>query len=116
MGGPAPPAIDRAARLGDGWIAAPWATDEQAAEMATQYRKACEAHGRPAGAVVLRRDIPAGGDQAEARRGAQPTFAGGYRGTDPAATAAGGPDQVAHRFARYATLGYDHVLVRHLTG
>ncbi|MDQ1489009.1 MAG: hypothetical protein QOJ23_1523, partial [Actinomycetota bacterium] len=45
IGGHAPAAIDRAARLGDGWIVAPGATDGQAAEMAAAYRKACEAHG-----------------------------------------------------------------------
>jgi alkanesulfonate monooxygenase SsuD/methylene tetrahydromethanopterin reductase-like flavin-dependent oxidoreductase (luciferase family) len=114
IGGEAPPAIDRAARLGDGWIAAPWATDEQAEEMAALYRKACEAHGRPAGELVLRRDIHVGADEAEARRVAQPILEGGYRGMDPAATVVGGPDQVAERFAGYAAMGYDHILVRHL--
>lgn len=114
IGGHAPPALDRAARLGDGWIAAPWATDEQAAEMAAAYRKACEAHGRPPGAVVLRRDVHVGGDEAEARRVAQPVLDGGYRGMDPAATVVGSPDQVAERFAGYAAMGYDHVLIRHL--
>jgi len=114
IGGHAPPAIDRAARLGDGWIAAPWASDEQAAEMASMYRKACEAHGRPAGELVLRRDIHVGGDEAEARRVAQPILDGGYRGMDPGATVVGGPDQVAERFAGYSAMGYGHVLVRHL--
>jgi alkanesulfonate monooxygenase SsuD/methylene tetrahydromethanopterin reductase-like flavin-dependent oxidoreductase (luciferase family) len=33
---------------------------------------------------------------------------------DPAATVVGGPEQVAERFAGYAAMGYDHVLVRHL--
>jgi alkanesulfonate monooxygenase SsuD/methylene tetrahydromethanopterin reductase-like flavin-dependent oxidoreductase (luciferase family) len=114
IGGHAQPAIDRAARLGDGWIAAPWATDDQAAEMAAAYRKACEAHGLPPSAVVLRRDIHVGGDEADARRVARPVLEGGYRGMDPAATVVGSPDQVAERFAGYAAMGYDHVLVRHL--
>jgi alkanesulfonate monooxygenase SsuD/methylene tetrahydromethanopterin reductase-like flavin-dependent oxidoreductase (luciferase family) len=114
IGGHAPPAIDRAARLGDGWIAAPWATDEEAAEMAAVYRKACEEHGHAPGAVVLRRDVHVGGDEAEARRVAQPILDGGYRGMDPAATVVGSPDQVAERFAGYDAMGYDHVLVRHL--
>ena len=114
IGGHAAPAIDRAARLGDGWIAAPWATDEQAAEMATTYRKACEAHGKAPGEVVLRRDIHVGGDESDARRVAQPVLDGGYRGMDPAATVVGSPEQVAERFAGYAAMGYDHVLIRHL--
>ena len=114
IGGHAAPAIDRAARLGDGWIAAPWATDDEAAEMAATYRKSCEEHGIQPGSVVLRRDVHVGGDEAEARRVAQPVLDGGYRGMDPAATVVGSPDQVAERFAGYAAMGYDHVLVRHL--
>jgi alkanesulfonate monooxygenase SsuD/methylene tetrahydromethanopterin reductase-like flavin-dependent oxidoreductase (luciferase family) len=114
IGGHAAAAIDRAARLGDGWIAAPWATDDQAAEMADAYRKACEAHGRPPGEVVLRRDVHVGADDADAHRVAQPVFDGGYRGMDPTATVVGGPETVARRFSRYAGMGYDHVLVRHL--
>jgi alkanesulfonate monooxygenase SsuD/methylene tetrahydromethanopterin reductase-like flavin-dependent oxidoreductase (luciferase family) len=114
IGGHAAPAIDRAARLGDGWIAAPWATDEQAAEMAATYRKACEAHDRAPGEVVLRRDVHVGSDDENARRVARPVLDGGYRGMDPAATVVGGPETVARRFSRYAEMGYDHVLVRHL--
>jgi alkanesulfonate monooxygenase SsuD/methylene tetrahydromethanopterin reductase-like flavin-dependent oxidoreductase (luciferase family) len=114
IGGHAAPALDRAARLGDGWIAAPWATDDQAAELAAAYRKACEAHGRTPAAVVLRRDIHVGGDEADARRVAQPVLDGGYRGMDPSATVVGSPEQVADRFAAYGEMGYDHILIRHL--
>jgi alkanesulfonate monooxygenase SsuD/methylene tetrahydromethanopterin reductase-like flavin-dependent oxidoreductase (luciferase family) len=114
IGGHAPAAIDRAARLGDAWIVAPWATDEQAAEMVAAYRKACEAHDRTPTAVAIRRDVHVGGDEADARRVAGPVLEGGYRGMDPSATVVGSPEQVAERFAGYAALGYDHVLVRHL--
>ncbi len=114
IGGHAPAALDRAARLGDGWIAAPWATDDQAGELAQAYHKACEAHDRPPGEVVLRRDVHVGDDDADARRVARPILEGGYRGMDPAATVVGGPERVAARFSRYANMGYDHVLVRHL--
>jgi alkanesulfonate monooxygenase SsuD/methylene tetrahydromethanopterin reductase-like flavin-dependent oxidoreductase (luciferase family) len=114
IGGHAPPALDRAARLGDGWIAAPWATDDQCAELAAAYRKVCEAHGRTPSAVVLRRDVHVGGDEADARRVAGPVLDGGYRGMDPSATVVGSPEQVAERFAAYAAMGYGHILVRHL--
>ena len=36
------------------------------------------------------------------------------RGLDPLALVVGSPEQVAERFAAYAGMGYDHVLVRHL--
>jgi alkanesulfonate monooxygenase SsuD/methylene tetrahydromethanopterin reductase-like flavin-dependent oxidoreductase (luciferase family) len=114
IGGHAPAAIDRAARLGEGWILAPWAADEQAAEMAAAYRKSCEAHDRTPTAVVIRRDVHVGGDEADARRVAAPVLDGGYRGMDPSALVVGSPEQVAERLAGYASMGYDHVLVRHL--
>ena len=114
IGGHAPAAIDRAARLGDAWIAAPWASDEQAAGMASAYRKACETHGRTPAAVVIRRDIHVGADDEDAGRVARPVLDGGYRGMDPAATVVGSPARVAERFAAYAAMGYDHVLIRHL--
>ena len=44
----------------------------------------------------------------------RPVLDGGYRGMDPSATVVGSPEQVAERFAGYAAMGYDHVLVRHL--
>ncbi|HET9770057.1 MAG TPA: LLM class flavin-dependent oxidoreductase [Acidimicrobiia bacterium] len=113
IGGHAAPALDRAARLGDAWIAAPWATDEEAADLAGAYRKACETHGR-APVAVLRRDIHVGADEADAQRVARPVLDAGYRGMDPSATVVGSPEQVAERFAGYAAMGYDHVLVRHL--
>ncbi|HVW34396.1 MAG TPA: LLM class flavin-dependent oxidoreductase [Acidimicrobiia bacterium] len=114
LGGHAASAIDRAARLGDGWIAAPWATDEQAAELAAGYLEACEVHGRPPGTVVLRRAVHVGADDADARRVAGPVLSGGYRGMDPSATVVGGPEEVAERLTHYAAMGYDHILIRHL--
>jgi alkanesulfonate monooxygenase SsuD/methylene tetrahydromethanopterin reductase-like flavin-dependent oxidoreductase (luciferase family) len=114
IGGHAPAALDRAARLGDGWILAPWAPDGEAADLAAAYLKACETHSRTPSAVVIRRDVHVGADEADARRVAGPVLDGGYRGMDPSATVVGSPQQVAERFAGYAAMGYDHVLVRHL--
>jgi alkanesulfonate monooxygenase SsuD/methylene tetrahydromethanopterin reductase-like flavin-dependent oxidoreductase (luciferase family) len=114
IGGDAPPAIDRAARLGDGWIAGPWATDEQVAAMLQQYKDLCAAHGRTPAAVAIRRDIHVGADAKEAAEVAAPVLERGYRGFDPAATVVGGPAEVAERFAGYAAMGFTDVLVRHL--
>jgi alkanesulfonate monooxygenase SsuD/methylene tetrahydromethanopterin reductase-like flavin-dependent oxidoreductase (luciferase family) len=114
VGGSAPAAVDRAARMGDGWILGPWETDEEAAALARAYRERCEVHGRTPAAVALRRDIHVGRDDADARAAAGPVVEAGYRGLDPASLVVGGPGEVSERFARYAEMGYTDVIVRHL--
>ena len=49
IGASAPPAIDRAARLAEGWIASPGLTREEARAQADLYRERCAAYGRAAG-------------------------------------------------------------------
>jgi alkanesulfonate monooxygenase SsuD/methylene tetrahydromethanopterin reductase-like flavin-dependent oxidoreductase (luciferase family) len=114
IGGHAPAAIDRAARLGDGWIAGPEATDEQAAELVAAYRERCAVHGRTPTVVAIRRDVHVGQDDADARAVADPVLQRGYRGFDVAATVVGGPERVEERFAGYAAMGFTDVIIRHL--
>jgi alkanesulfonate monooxygenase SsuD/methylene tetrahydromethanopterin reductase-like flavin-dependent oxidoreductase (luciferase family) len=114
IGGHVPAALDRAARLGDGWLAGPEATDDEAARLVTAYRERCEARGRVPSAVAIRRDVHMGADDGEAAAVAKPVLDGGYRGFDPAACVVGGPATVAARFAGYAAMGYTDVVVRHL--
>ncbi len=114
IGASAPPAIDRAARLGDGWLAAPGLTPEQAAEQLRLYRAACERHGRPVGVCAIRRDIYVGETGAEAEEAAGKMIARGYRGFPPEALIVGDASRVAASFAELAATGYDEVVVRHL--
>jgi alkanesulfonate monooxygenase SsuD/methylene tetrahydromethanopterin reductase-like flavin-dependent oxidoreductase (luciferase family) len=107
--------IDRAARLGDGWIAGPWVPLDQARAQADLYREQRAAHGRDGtGVVAIRRDIHVGADAADAHRVADPVLASGYRGLPPDAPVVGGPEAVAEAFLGLAGLGYTDVLVRHL--
>src|SRR5690348_12246857 len=68
IGASAPPAIDCAARLAEGWIASPGLTREEAHAQADLYRERCAAYGRQPGAIVLRRDIYVGETSSEARQ------------------------------------------------
>jgi alkanesulfonate monooxygenase SsuD/methylene tetrahydromethanopterin reductase-like flavin-dependent oxidoreductase (luciferase family) len=114
IGGAAPPAIDRAARLGDAFLAGPEATPADAAELINRYLERCAAHGRSPRTIAIRRDVHVGSTRADARRVAQPVIDGGYRGFSPDALVWGGPDDVADQFARLGELGYTDVIVRHL--
>ena len=114
IGGHAPAAIDRAARLGDGWLAGPEATLDVARALVSTYLERCAAHAHRPTAVAIRRDVHVGADDADAERVAGPVLARGYRGFDPSACAVGGPERVAEQFRALAAMGYTDVIVRHL--
>ena len=114
IGAAASPGIDRAARLGDGFLAGPESPPAGARELIAEYREACERHGRTPSAVAVRRDIHVGADDADAARVAGPIVDGGYRGFPPDAPVVGGPERVAETFRELAEMGYTDVIVRHL--
>lgn len=114
IGGTAPAAVDRAARMGDAWLAAPELLTAQAGELVTAYRARCAVHGRIPNAVAIRRDVHVGPDDGTAHAVADPILARGYRGFDPAATVVGGPEQVEAQFRELAELGFTDVIVRPL--
>lgn len=114
IGASADAAIDRAARLGDGWIASPHLVPGEAHEQAALYRERCAAHGRPVGATVIRRDVFVGESADEARARAIPVIESGYRGFSSQCLVIGGPTEVAAAFAELGEAGYDEILVRNL--
>ncbi len=114
IGGTAESAVDRAARLGDGFLADAHLTPEQARQAIELYRTRCEVHGRTPGAMAIRRDVHVGADDADAERVAGPVVAAGYRGFDPSACTYGGVEQVTERLGAYAAMGFTDVIVRHL--
>lgn len=114
IGGRADAAIDRAARLGDAWIAGPETTTADAARLLATYRDRCEDHGRDPRATAIRRDVYVGQDEADVRATVDPVVARGYRGFDPDALVTGTVEQVADAFGHLAGLGYTDVIVRNL--
>jgi alkanesulfonate monooxygenase SsuD/methylene tetrahydromethanopterin reductase-like flavin-dependent oxidoreductase (luciferase family) len=115
IGASAPPAIDRAARLAEGWIASPGLTHDEARSQADYYRARCAAYGKEPTAIALRRDIYVGESSADARAVLQEALRKGYRGIPAEALIAGSIDEVAAEFRALAELGYTDILVRHLT-
>src|SRR5437868_1411849 len=115
IGASAAPAIERAARLAEGWIASPGLTPEEARAQADLYRERCAAYRRAPGALVLRRDIYVGESSSEAQAVLQHALDRGYRGIPSEALIAGSVDDVAEQFRAFGEIGYTEILVRHLT-
>jgi alkanesulfonate monooxygenase SsuD/methylene tetrahydromethanopterin reductase-like flavin-dependent oxidoreductase (luciferase family) len=115
IGASAPPAIDRAARLAEGWIASPSLTPDEARVQADLYRDRCAAYGRQPGAIALRRDIYVGESSSEAQALLQQALTRSYRGMPAEALIAGSVDEVAEEFRSFGNIGYTDILVRHLT-
>ncbi len=108
-------AADRAAKLGDGWLASPGLTPEQAARHSAEYLERRQIHGHEdPGVVAIRRDVYVGESDEEAEETSRPVVEAGYRGLDPSALAIGSPETVAAEFRALEEAGYTDVIVRNL--
>jgi alkanesulfonate monooxygenase SsuD/methylene tetrahydromethanopterin reductase-like flavin-dependent oxidoreductase (luciferase family) len=107
-------AIERAARLGDGWIAAPGLTPAQAKQDLARYVEYCSAQGRAPGVCAIRRDIYVGENRTEAEATGGKVVAAGYRGFAPEATIVGDVEAVANAFNQLAQAGFTDILIRNL--
>jgi alkanesulfonate monooxygenase SsuD/methylene tetrahydromethanopterin reductase-like flavin-dependent oxidoreductase (luciferase family) len=106
IGGTAPVALGRAARLGDAWYATPGASDDELAASIEAYKAA---GGRR---VMLRRDAVVMADHEAARRRAAALVAQGYRGMSVEQLLVGSPYTVAARAVELAALGVDELVIR----
>jgi alkanesulfonate monooxygenase SsuD/methylene tetrahydromethanopterin reductase-like flavin-dependent oxidoreductase (luciferase family) len=114
IGGTADRAIDRAARMGDGWIGNADGVPDAVRTQARFYLERCTAQSRTPTAVALRRDVHVGADAEDAERVAGPIVRGGYRGFHPDAFVYGSADQVAEQCRAFGEMGYTDVIVRQL--
>ncbi|MGE3960336.1 MAG: LLM class flavin-dependent oxidoreductase [Dehalococcoidia bacterium] len=113
IGGEVDAALDRAARLGDGWLAAPNLTPDQAAYQAARFLQHRATRDEPA-VVAVRRDVYVGETDEEAQRIAGAIVERGYRGFDRSAVIYGSPATVAERFRDLAGIGFTDVIIRNL--
>ncbi len=114
VGASARAAIDRSARLAQGWLAAPNLDLQQASAQLHHYRQACAEHGRMPAAVALRRDIYIGATSQQAAQVKAQALQSGYRGFSEAALMTGSVGEVAEQMAAFAAVGYTDIIVRNL--
>lgn len=109
VGATAEPAVRRAGRLADAWVANANVPREDIADRIGWFR---DAGGT--GEVIARRDVLALSDGAAAQERAAELLANGYRGwpADADWVVAGDADGVAVELGRLADLGVDEVVVR----
>ena len=111
------PALDRAARLGDGWYADAGLDVELARTEMGGYLDACARHDRPPGRTALRKDVFVSEDAGRAERIGQGLIDAGYRGGMPrGAVAFGTPEQVAEQLAPFGELGFTDIVIRTMGG
>ncbi|HEY8524061.1 MAG TPA: LLM class flavin-dependent oxidoreductase [Acidimicrobiales bacterium] len=105
------PAVRRAGRLADGWLAN---AHHPLAELAIQCRALPEPApgGRGGFTRAVRRDVICTANATDAREQAEALTAAGYRGFGPGALVAGDPAGCAAEVRRLAELGFDTVVVR----
>ena len=115
IGSVAPPAINRTARMAQGWLASPSLNLTDATKQLNQYRQACAEHGRTPTAVALRRDVYVGATSQEAGQVRDELLQRGYRGFGEDAMLCGSVDQVVEELGQFAAVGYTDVIVRNMS-
>jgi|GEM_PF-90659 len=115
IGASAKVAIDRAARLGDAWLADPGMDFDTARRRIDEYREACLRYGRVPSTIAIRRDTYVGASVDEARRTMARYLRSGYRGFSEDALLIGDVDQVAQRIAELGAMGYTDVIIRNIS-
>ena len=108
-------AINRAARLADGWLATPSIGIEEAAKQLNIYKQSCAEYNRQPTAISIRRDIYIGSTSQEAKVLKQHYADKGYRGFAPEALIAGSVNQVAEEFSKFEALGFTDIIVRNIS-
>ena len=114
IGASADVAIERAARLGDAWLASPALLAGEARRQLDVYTEALDANGKSLAGrpVAIRRDIHVGADDDDAADTMRPVLERGYRGFDTDALLIGGPETVAEGMRALFDMGYTDVIVR----
>lgn len=115
LAGTVPAAVARAGTLGDGWLTGQNTPDAELTRQLDVYREAALRAGRSARAV-LRRDIFVAETDAAAHAEVDRVLAEGYRGTGKDELLVGSPEAVVERLRHYRALGFEEVMVRHITG
>ncbi|MBT3427832.1 MAG: LLM class flavin-dependent oxidoreductase [Gammaproteobacteria bacterium] len=115
IGASADKALDRAARLGDVWLADPGSILEDLLLKLGVYQEALERHGKEMPATLaLRRDIYVAESASDAAQVRAAALKSNYRGIAPEALLIGEVDTVTERLLELQDAGFTDVIIRNL--
>ncbi len=115
IGAMAAPAINRTARMAEGWLASPALTVHEARDALNLFRQSCAEHKRQPSAVGIRKDVYVGATSQEARSAVAAVIEKGYRGFAEEALIVGSVQEVIDNLSAYGELGYTDIIVRNIT-
>jgi alkanesulfonate monooxygenase SsuD/methylene tetrahydromethanopterin reductase-like flavin-dependent oxidoreductase (luciferase family) len=115
IGSMATPAINRTARMAEGWLASPALTVPEARDSLNLYRQSCAEHNRQPTAVGIRKDVYVGATSQAAQTAIAPYLEKGYRGFSEEALVVGSVQKVIDELSAYGELGYSDIIVRNIT-
>lgn len=115
IGSVADKAVQRTARMAEGWLASPGLTPAEAGDAIIRYRQYCAEYDRSPTATAIRRDIYVGATTEEAKKVVEPYISGGYRGISPDALMYGSVEDVAEQVRVLDGQGYTDIIVRNLS-
>ena len=115
IGASADKALDRAARLGDVWLADPGSTIEELLLKIGVYQQALERHGKEKPATLaLRRDIYVAESASDAAQVRAAAIQSNYRGIAPEALLIGEVGAITERLLELQDAGFTDVIIRNL--
>jgi alkanesulfonate monooxygenase SsuD/methylene tetrahydromethanopterin reductase-like flavin-dependent oxidoreductase (luciferase family) len=114
LGGIAPAALDRAARVSGILYTGPGSV-EAAERNVRGFIAACDNVGREPVKMIMRQDVVIASTDELAEALAAPVLDRGYRGMGREAVAVGSPETVAAHFAGFRDLGYGEISARQLS-
>jgi alkanesulfonate monooxygenase SsuD/methylene tetrahydromethanopterin reductase-like flavin-dependent oxidoreductase (luciferase family) len=115
VGSSAPAALNRTARLADGWLAQPGLTLQGAKDQLNQYMQSCAEYARHPTAVAIRRDIYIGATSQQADVFKRKAVTKGYRGFFADSMMVGSIAQVVDQLSGFIDAGFTDVIIRNMS-
>ena len=108
-------AIERTARMAEGWLASPSLSPVDSGKVLDRYKEHCAKYDRVPTATAIRRDIYVGASSEDAKKVAAPYVQKGYRGIPQDALMIGSVAEVADKIKVLEEQGFTDIIVRNMS-